>query len=100
MEYIVRLFIILQPVEKVVEIVRDMQSKQINKDDLSAIAHLAYLEHKPGEFSNENRNVQYLIYHSLFHVAIYSCQSKVGESNSEWRKKRNYQYICYNFLIG
>ncbi|KAK7483552.1 hypothetical protein BaRGS_00025226, partial [Batillaria attramentaria] len=34
-------------VEKVVEIVQDMQNRQLNKDDLSGVVQLAYLENKP-----------------------------------------------------
>ncbi|KAL8619576.1 hypothetical protein ACOMHN_019632 [Nucella lapillus] len=36
-----------RPVEKVVELVKDMQTREVNKDDLSAVAHLAYLEDQP-----------------------------------------------------
>lgn len=36
-----------RPVDKVSEVVKDMQRREVNKDDLSAIAHLAYLEEQP-----------------------------------------------------
>ncbi|XP_025105551.1 leucine-rich PPR motif-containing protein, mitochondrial-like [Pomacea canaliculata] len=36
-----------RPLDTVVKIINDMQEKGINKDDLSAVAHLAFLENKP-----------------------------------------------------
>lgn len=43
------IFLFLQPLDTVVKIINDMQEKGINKDDLSAVAHLAFLENKPGK---------------------------------------------------
>ena len=40
-----------QPIDKVAEFVKDMQTKELNKDDLSTVAHLAYLESQPGTIS-------------------------------------------------
>ncbi|XP_076463614.1 leucine-rich PPR motif-containing protein, mitochondrial-like [Babylonia areolata] len=37
-----------RPVDKVVEMVKDMQERELNKDNLSAVAQLAYLEGQPG----------------------------------------------------
>ncbi|KAK7104135.1 leucine-rich PPR motif-containing protein, mitochondrial-like [Littorina saxatilis] len=36
-----------RPVEKVVEFVKDMQAREVNKDNISAVAQLAYLENQP-----------------------------------------------------
>ena len=40
--------VVFQPVDRVVDFVKDMQAKDLNKDDLSAVAQLAYLESQPG----------------------------------------------------
>ena len=37
-----------QPLDKVAEYVKDMYAKELNKDDLSTVAQLAYLESQPG----------------------------------------------------
>ena len=70
-----------QPLDKVAEYVKDMYAKELNKDDLSTVAQLAYLESQPGTksclsvFSVTYRVLPILFPDSLHSLHILACWS-------------------------